>query len=250
MRKEFEIFKTPVEREEGEKERQLRILRIVNSHIVEAEIPKVSHMLHKQLHREQRMDTKGEIARYEEAREDVCASFGVLDDEPHRYLVPEREGVQRAFRAFVVFIDRKIMNPATGLHEAFYGEGRTAHHELLRNVLTCMGEYGIKDATLDSYIKETEKRSPDFTLADLPKDPNAEHSPRWLFFKGFLLADEEEISHLPESEREALNDFLATRSAKEEHLADGKGEIPTDTLRWFLTGSNIPSSPHPEGERQ
>lgn len=246
-KKRFEIYKTPIEREEGEKERQLRILRIMNAHIVEAEIPKVSHALHKELHRERRMDAKGEIARYEEAREDVCLSFGIPDDESHRYVTPEHAGIQRAFRAFVVFIDRKITNHESGLHEAFYGEGRTAHHELLRSVLKGMNEYGIKDATLDSYIKETEKSSPDFTLADLPKDPNAEHSPRWLFFKGFLLVGEEEISHLPESEQEALNDFLATRSAQEQRLADGEGEIPTDTLRWFLTGSNVPSSPHPEG---
>lgn len=243
MGKRFEIFKTPAETEEGERERQLRILRIVNSHIVEAEIPKVSQTLHKELHREQRMDTKGEVARYEEARDDVCMSFGVPEDETHRYIAPERQGMHRAFRAFVVFIDRKATNPESGLHEAFYGEGRTAHHELLKNVLENMNGYGISDATLDAYIKETEKSSPDFTLADLPNDPNAEHSPRWLFFKGFLLADEDEIAHLPENEREALSEFLATRSAKEEHLTDEGGEVPTDTLRWFLTGSNVPSSP-------
>ncbi len=243
MPKKFEIFKTHAE-EEGEEGRQLRILRIVNSHIVEAEIPKVSQNLHKELHRERSIDTRGEIVRYEDAREDVCSSFGVPEDEPHCYLAPEQKAVQRAFRAFVVFIDRKVTNPETGLHEAFYGEGRTAHHEILRHVLGKMNDYGIEDATLDAYVKETEKNSPDFTLADLPKDPNAEHSPRWLFFKGFLLADENEVSHLPETERESLNEFLATRSEKEEHLADGGGEIPTGTLRWFLTGSNIPSSPH------
>jgi len=248
MAKKFEIYKAPAEREEGAKARQLRILRIVNAHIVEAEIPKVSQMLHKELHREQRMDTRGEIARYGEAREDACHSFGVPADEAHRYIAPEREGLHRAFRAFVVFIDRKLTNPDSGLHEAFYGEGRTAHHELLRNVLEKANEYGIEDATLDAYINETEKSSPDFTLADLHKDPNAKHSPRWLFFKGFLLVDEEEIAHLPESEREALNDFLAMRSAHEAHLADEAGEIPTGTLRWFLTGSNVPSSPH-VGER-
>lgn len=248
MRKKFEIYKTPAENEEGEKERQLRILRIVNAHIVEAEIPKVSQVLHRELHREHRMDTKGEIEQYEEARYDVCASFGVPDGEAHRYLALEREGIHRAFRAFAVFIDRKATNPDSGLHEAFYAEGRTAHHELLRNVLEKVSEYGIRDATLDAYIKETEKSSPDFTLADLPKDPNAEHSPRWLFFKGFLLANEEEVAHLPEREREALNELLATRSAKEEHLADEAGEVPTDTLRWFLTGSNVPSSPHPHEE--
>lgn len=243
MGKHFEIYKAPAEREEGERERQLRILRIVNSHVVEAEIPKVSQALHNELHRERRMDSRGEIARYKEAREDVCTSFGVPDDDAHRYLAKEREGVQRAFRAFVVFIDRKVTNPETGLHEAFYGEGRTAHHEILRNVLDSMNRYGIADVTLDAYIKETEKSSPEFTLKDLPSDPEAEHSPRWLFFKGFLLADEEEIAHLPEPEREKLNDFLATRSEKEEHLADEGGEVPTDTLQWFLTGSNVPSSP-------
>lgn len=244
MGKKFEIFKTPAEQgEENEQGRQLRILRIVNSHIVEAEIPKVSAVLHNELHRNQRMDTKGEIRKYEEAREDVCASFGVPDNEAHRAILGEKEGVQRAFRAFVVFIDRKVVNPESGLHETFYGEGRTAHHELLQNVLKNMGEYGIKDVSLDAYIKETEKSSPDFTLADLPKDPNAEHSPRWLFFKGFLLADKDEMVNLPESEQKALKDFLATRSMKEEHLADEKGEISTDTLRWFLTGSNVPSSP-------
>ncbi|MFH0806599.1 MAG: hypothetical protein V1885_02660 [Candidatus Brennerbacteria bacterium] len=243
MGKRFEIFKAPAEEEGEEKKRQLRILRIVNSHIVEAEIPKVSQTLHVELHKEHRMDTSGETERYEEAREDVCMSFGVPDDEAHRYLAPEREGKQRAFRAFVIFIDRKKTNPESGLHEAFYGEGRTAHHELLKNVFDNMSEYGIEDATLDAYIQETDKSSSDFTLADLPNDPNAEHSPRWLFFKGFLLADEDEIAHLPEGERNALNEFLATRSAEKEHLADEEGEVPTDTLRWFLTGSNVPSSP-------
>lgn len=145
MGKKFEIYKAPAEREEGETERQLRILRIVNTHIVEAEIPKVSQTLHKELHREHRMDTRGEIARYGEAREDVCHSFGVPSDEAHRYVAPEREGLHRAFRAFVVFIDRKAVNPDSGLHEAFYGEGRTAHHELLKNVLENVNEYGIQD---------------------------------------------------------------------------------------------------------
>jgi hypothetical protein len=251
MGKRFEIFKRAPEKEEGEegeRKRQSRILRIVNSHIVEAEIPKISHALHKELHREFRVDTKGELARYEGAREDVCRSFGIPDDEAHRSVMKEREGVQRAFRAFVVFIDRKRTNPESGLHEAFYGEGRTAHHELLRDILRKMNEYGIRDVTLDAYIKETEKSSPDFTLADLPKDPDAEHSPRWLFFKGFLIADESEMEHLPEGEREALAEFLATRSQKEERLTDEKGEISTDTLRWFLTGSNVPSSPHSHEE--
>jgi hypothetical protein len=240
--KRFEIFKT---KPDEETETQKRILRIINNHVIEAEIPKISRTLQKELHKEKYLNSKGETNKYKESRDDICLSFGIPNDDSHVFIAPENRMIQRAFRAFVVFIDRKTINPETGLCEAFYGEGRTAHHILIKWVLDKVNEYGIKDATMESYIAETEKVSPNFTLADLPNDPDITHGPRWLFFKGFLAANDEEFSHLPGSEQEKLKDLFATRNKLEEHLSDEKGEIPTDTLRWFLTGSNVPSPVRP-----
>ncbi|MEK7506352.1 MAG: hypothetical protein AAB572_01995 [Patescibacteria group bacterium] len=244
--KKFEIFKTePNHEEEPAKVAQQRILKIINAQIIEAQISKISQGLHNELHREKRMNTLGEISMYEDAREDVYLSFGIPDDKEHCYLMPGKEGIQRAYRAFVVFIDRKKTDPKSKFHEAFYGEGRTSHNHLLQAVIDKANEYGIKDASLESYIAETEKKSSsDFTFADLPKDPEATQGPRWLFFKGFLIANEDEINHLPLFEREKIEDLFATRNKMEEHISDESGEIPTETLRWFLTGSNVPSSHH------
>ena len=106
--KKFEIFKTePNHEEEPAKVAQQRILKIINAQIIEAQVSKISQGLHNELHREKRMNTLGEISMYEDAREDVYLSFGIPDDEEHCYLMPGKEGIQRAYRAFVVFIDRK-----------------------------------------------------------------------------------------------------------------------------------------------
>lgn len=243
MVKKFEFAKTNTE-EENKESRQVRILKIINGSIIEAKIPQVSQLLHKELHKQKSIDTRGESEKYEDAREDVCSSFGVPEDEQHIFIEKEKSGSQRAFRAFVVFIDRKKINQETGLQESFYGEGRSAHAQLLSSIMKKMQDYGIKDVNIDAWVNDTERVSPEFTLADIPNDPEIKNGPRWLFFKGFLLENEDEIKRLPETlQYEIMNDFLVQKD-KSEKIGDESGEITDEKMRWFLTGSNIPSSHH------
>jgi len=243
--KKFEIFKTEAEIKEGEKDYRNRILRIANGGIIEARIAEISKTLHNELHSKKNIDTKGEMEKYRNAREDVCLSFCVPEDGDHVSIEPERSGMQRSYRAFAVFVDRAKENKETGLHEAFYSEGRTAHHQLLERIMELMKNYGIEDVDMEAYSNDSEKIPPDFIMEDLEKDPNSKNGPRWLFFKGFLLENEEELNNMPDSIREKImSDFLASRKNMEEKMEDSKGIIDNGSMNWFLTGSNVPSSHH------
>jgi len=155
--KKFEIFKTEAEIKEGEKDYRNRILRIANGGIIEARIAEISKTLHNELHSKKNIDTKGEMEKYRNAREDVCLSFGVPEDGDHVSIEPERSGMQRSYRAFAVFVDRAKENKETGLHEAFYSEGRTAHHQLLERIMELMKNYGIEDVDMEAYSNDSEK---------------------------------------------------------------------------------------------
>ncbi len=244
--KSFEkFFESP---EEGKRTLQQRFLRIVNGEEIEAPITIPSQALHNTLHENRTMDSRKDAVRYEESRNSIFESFGIENDEGHVFIKNQSEGTmnlkQRAFRAFVVLIDKKYTNPDTGLHESFYGEGRTAHNELLRESISLAQRYGIPDLSFGAYVKETEEHEAEKERGeDSPQ-------PRWLFFKGFLVANEDELNQLPFSDRgEILRSFALRKSGLEDHtIKDEEGALEADeSMKWFLTGSNLPS-PEPKPE--
>lgn len=218
--KKFEFLRSSRE-EDSKRSKESRFLRIVNGKdIIDVEIPKVSQVMHEGLHRDRYLESIENAPDYSKAREEVCSSFGVPEDDLHRFVMPEVKGKHRILRAFVTLVDKKLTHPKTGLYEAFYGEGRTSHVELMNRVFDNMNEYGINDANIDNFIKEDPKK----------KDP------RWMYFKGFLLTDDKEMSDFSKSEVKEANDYRAKRSIK---IEDEEGDISTDDMHWFLTGSNM-----------
>lgn len=165
----------------------------------------------------------------EGARSEIFESFAVENDVEHAFIQGRTEGVsdikQRAIRAFVVLIDKKYTNPDTNFHESFYGEGQASHRELLASVITLAREYGIGDLPFNEEEVEKESSSP---------------APRWLVFKGFLLANRDELENIPFSDHEEiLRSFaLRKRGLETNAIADENGPIEIDeAMGWFLTSS-------------
>lgn len=238
--KSFEkIFSQP---EEHQKTIQHRLLRIVNGEQVDVPIAVPSQMLEQKLHEARVMDSRKDVLRYEESRNDIFESFGVENDGDHIFIKNQAESLssveQRAFRAFVVLVDRKYTNPDTGLHESFYGEGRTQHSDLTRGIIELANRYGIEDLSFDSFVDETMRAE------------DSREMPRWMFFKGFLIANEDELNKLPYANREEiLRSFALRKKGLEDGtLKDEEGALTSDeSMKWFLTDSNLPS---PERDSQ
>ncbi|PIP86901.1 hypothetical protein COW81_03165 [Candidatus Campbellbacteria bacterium CG22_combo_CG10-13_8_21_14_all_36_13] len=199
--------------EENNNERQhaVRFLEVLNGLRKKVLAPDMhpQGLLHKAVHVEKLIDSRGELESLEAVRDDILYTFGVPNDKDHVFIA-ERDGnsdvgtkKQRAVRAFYVLVD---LLSETGDGTAYYAEGRDMHAHLFNTIV----ERFNVGADIDELYE--------LITAD---------NPRFLTFKGFLSG--ENFADLPDTARATL----------EEKLTDSNGEVIETPPDWFITGTSL-----------
>ena len=201
----FSIENPSAEREQNYK---AKILSIIND--VEARVRLIipNQGMDREIHEKRLIDTRKEAAEHSEIRKDLLETFGVPNDSEHVFIFDDytdqsKAKVQRAQRAFIVFIDALTK-------EAFYGEGRIGHALLLNNLERMFQEVTGEEITGD-LLEEGMKTDP----------------PRFLTFKGFLSTDK--FKTLSES----------SLSMIKTPIFDAEGQVIETPDTWFLTGHSL-----------
>lgn len=201
--KKFEL--RDAENKEGQYAEFLKVINDAHQKAAKVIIPEGGTNLFEKLHEEAAIDSSQEFEKYEKTRQGICSAFGI-NDEKHIICNIGEEGPerQRKNRVFYVLIDMTKSEK-----EAFYAEGRTAHNNLLNDIILVAG---LNKEDVYSGIME--------------------EPPCFLMFKGFLYEDTGKVN-------EEIKKILETPIFYK--TDDGDLKRVEVHENWFISGHNLPS---------